>query len=63
MSDADDDRPQRKPNHEIGTDLSMISVHELKSRIDLLRDEISRIEGEISRKTFGRLAAENLFKS
>jgi uncharacterized small protein (DUF1192 family) len=63
MSITDDDRPQKKPNHEIGMDLSMISADELKSRIDLLKAEISRIEEEISRKTSGRLAAENLFKS
>jgi uncharacterized small protein (DUF1192 family) len=63
MSITDDDRPQKKPNHEIGMDLSMISTDELKSRIDMLKTEISRIEAEMARKTSGRLAAENLFKS
>ncbi|WP_160011306.1 DUF1192 domain-containing protein [Rhizobium sp. 18055] len=63
MSITDDDRPQKKPNHEIGMDLSMISADELKSRIDLLKAEISRIEAEMARKASGRLAAENLFKS
>jgi uncharacterized small protein (DUF1192 family) len=63
MSFVDDDRPQKKPNHEIGVDLSMISADELKSRIELLEAEILRIEAEIARKASGRLAAESLFKS
>lgn len=63
MSFVDDDRPQKKPNHEIGMDLSMISADELKSRIDMLKAEIARLEAEIGRKASGRLAAENLFKS
>jgi uncharacterized small protein (DUF1192 family) len=63
MSITDDDRPQKKPNHEIGMDLSMMSVDELTSRIDMLKAEISRIEAEAQRKASGRKAAENLFKS
>ncbi|MBB3964826.1 DUF1192 domain-containing protein [Rhizobium metallidurans] len=63
MSLMDDDRPQKKANHEIGMDLSMMSVDELNARIDMLKAEISRIEQEAARKASGRLAAENLFKS
>ncbi|NKF34049.1 DUF1192 domain-containing protein, partial [Pseudomonas sp. BGM005] len=36
MSFIDDDRPQKKTAHEIGTDLSMLSVDELKARVELL---------------------------
>ncbi|MDM9625895.1 DUF1192 domain-containing protein [Rhizobium sp. S152] len=63
MSFMDDDRPLKKPAHEIGMDLSAISVDELKTRIDMLKAEITRIEAEITRKASGRSAAENLFRS
>jgi uncharacterized small protein (DUF1192 family) len=63
MTLVDDDRPQKKPTHEIGMDLSMMSVDELKARIELLKTEITRIEAEAARKASGRLAAENLFRS
>jgi uncharacterized small protein (DUF1192 family) len=63
MTFVDDDRPQKKPTHEIGVDLSMMSVDELKARIEILKTEIARIEAEAARKASGRLAAENLFRS
>lgn len=63
MSFIEDDRPQKKATHEIGMDLSMMSVDELQSRIELLQAEIARIEAEAARKASGRLAAENLFRS
>ena len=40
----EDDRPARKLSHEVGQDLSTLSVDELDERIGLLRDEITRIE-------------------
>ncbi len=46
MSINDDDRPVRKVAHEIGCDLSLLSVDELASRIDLLKAEIARLEDE-----------------
>jgi uncharacterized small protein (DUF1192 family) len=63
MTFVDDDRPQKKPTHEIGVYLSMMSVDELKARIEILKTEIARIEAEAARKASGRLAAENLFRS
>ncbi|MCA2371990.1 DUF1192 domain-containing protein [Agrobacterium genomosp. 3 str. CIP 111-78] len=63
MSLFDDDRPQKPLAHEIGSDLSLLSVDELGSRIDLLQAEITRLEEERTRKSAGRLAAENLFRS
>ncbi|MFK3779422.1 DUF1192 domain-containing protein [Agrobacterium sp. NPDC089420] len=63
MSLFDDDRPQKPVAHEIGSDLSLLSVDELSSRIDLLQAEITRLEEEKQRKSAGRLAAENLFRS
>ena len=63
MSLFDDDRPQKPVAHEIGGDLSILSVDELTSRIDLLKAEIARLDEERKRKSAGRLAAENLFRS
>ena len=58
----DDDKPEKKSVHEIGSDLSMLSVDELTLRIALLRDEIARLEAERNAKTQSRDAAEGLFR-
>ena len=63
MSLLDDDRPQKPVAHEIGSDLSLLSVDELSNRIDILQTEITRLEEERKRKSAGPLAAENLFRS
>ena len=39
----DDDRPKKKISHEIGQDLSLLSVKELDERIALLQGEIARL--------------------
>ena len=62
MSLFDDDRPQKKTAHEIGSDLSLLSVDELTARIDLLRAEIDRLESEKTKKGASRSAAESLFR-
>ncbi|WPE21176.1 DUF1192 domain-containing protein [Shinella zoogloeoides] len=62
MSLFDDDRPARKTAHEIGSDLSLLSVDELSARIDLLRAEIERLESEKAKKGASRSAAEGLFR-
>jgi uncharacterized small protein (DUF1192 family) len=62
MSIFDDDRPQQPSAHEIGSDLSLLSVDELKIRIALLNSEIARLEEEIAAKASGRKAAEGLFR-
>ena len=62
MSLFDDDRPARKTAHEIGSDLSLLSVDELSARIDLLRAEIERLESEKTKKGASRSAAEGLFR-
>ena len=57
-----DEDNRRKPiAHEIGCDLSAISVGELQARIALLNAEITRIDNEIVRKEMGRKAADSLF--
>ncbi|APO76194.1 hypothetical protein AM571_CH03402 [Rhizobium etli 8C-3] len=63
MSFIDDDLPKKKAAYEIGTDLSMLSLDELKERVEQLKAEIARIEAEVARKASGRAAAEGLFRS
>ena len=58
-----EDEEQKKPvAHEIGCDLSLISVDELESRIALLHEEIQRLEAEKSSKQDSKDAAESLFR-
>lgn len=63
MSFFDEERPQKKTAHEIGQDLSLLSVGELRERVELLKSEIARLEAESAKKTSGRAAAEGLFRS
>ena len=58
----DDDRPKKKISHEIGQDLTLLSVRELNERIALLRDEIARLEADIANKQASRSAADLFFK-
>ena len=58
----EDDRPKKKIVHEIGQDLSLISVKELQERIALLQEEIARLETDIARKQASRGAADQFFK-
>ncbi|RUU02410.1 DUF1192 domain-containing protein [Mesorhizobium sp. USDA-HM6] len=58
-----DDEPKKKPRpHEIGQDLSLLSVDELSERIALLREEIARLEAERAAKGSTKSAAEALFR-
>ena len=41
----------------------MLSVDELAQRVRLLRDEITRVENEMTKKRASRDAAANFFKS
>ncbi|MFN3853143.1 MAG: DUF1192 domain-containing protein [Phreatobacter sp.] len=59
----DDLKPRPKPPvHMVGQDLSALSVHELEERIQVLRDEIARLEADMAAKQSSRSAAESLFK-
>jgi uncharacterized small protein (DUF1192 family) len=58
----DDDRPKKKLQHEIGQDLTLISVGELSDRIALLREEIARLEADIAKKQSSRASADQFFK-
>jgi uncharacterized small protein (DUF1192 family) len=60
--DDDDDRPKKKIVHEIGQDLALLSVNELRERIALLKDEIARLEASIASKQSSRSVADTFFK-
>ena len=63
MAIEDDDRPRKKVTHEIGQDLSLLSVDELAERIALMNSEIERLQAAITKKRASKDAAANFFKS
>ncbi|HTM74475.1 MAG TPA: DUF1192 domain-containing protein [Pseudolabrys sp.] len=58
----EDDKPKKKIAHEIGQDLTLLSVEELAARVQLLRDEIQRLETDMTQKRASRAAADQFFK-
>lgn len=63
MPMEDDDRPRKKVTHEIGQDLSVLSVEELTERVALLKAEIMRLEEAATKKRASRDAANSVFKT
>jgi len=59
----DDDRPRRKISHEIGQDLSLLSVEELNERIALLNAEAERLREAMTKKKASKDAASSFFKT
>jgi uncharacterized small protein (DUF1192 family) len=59
-----EEEPVQRPKtvHEIGADLSMLSVGELKERIAALKEEIARLEAAIGSKESSKNAADTFFK-
>jgi uncharacterized small protein (DUF1192 family) len=62
MADDDDDKPKRKLTHEIGQELSTLSLDDLAERVELLKAEIRRLEAEILSKGASKSAAESIFR-
>jgi len=58
----EDDRPKKKVVHEIGQDLTLLSVEELAARVALLNEEIARLEVDMTKKRATRAAADQFFK-
>jgi uncharacterized small protein (DUF1192 family) len=58
----EEDRPKKKLAHEIGQDLSLLSVKELGERIALLNDEVARLQAAMEKKHASRSAADQFFK-
>jgi uncharacterized small protein (DUF1192 family) len=63
MATEDDDKPRKKITHEIGQDLSLLSVEELTERIALMNAEIERLQQAAAKKRASKDAANNFFKS
>ncbi len=59
-----DDKPRPAPlAHELGQDLSALSVAELEERIELLKREIDRLEAARRQKEASLAAASAFFRS
>lgn len=63
MAIEEDDKPRKKVSHEIGQDLSLLSVEELAERIALVNGEIERLQVAMTRKRASKDAANSFFKS
>lgn len=63
MAIEDDDKPRKKVSHEIGQDLSMLSIEELGERVALLTAEIERLNAAMARKRASKDTANAFFKS
>ena len=63
MAIEDDDKPRKKITHEIGQDLSLMSVEELTERIALLNSEIERLQQAVTKKRASKDAADSFFKT
>ena len=62
MAAFDDDLPKKKVTHDIGQELTLLSVAELNERIALLREEITRLEADIGKKQSSRASADQFFR-
>jgi uncharacterized small protein (DUF1192 family) len=60
--ELDDLTPKKPKGHEIGQDLSKLSVAELQALIKTLKDEIARVEQVLDAKQSSKSAAEAAFK-
>ncbi|HYJ43420.1 MAG: DUF1192 domain-containing protein [Xanthobacteraceae bacterium] len=58
----EDERPKKKIAHEIGQELTLLSVGELTERITLLKEEIARLEANMATKQASKSAADMFFK-
>jgi len=59
----EEDRARPKPPaHTVGQDLSVLSLHELAERVEVLREEIARIEAAITAKRASAAAADAVFR-
>jgi uncharacterized small protein (DUF1192 family) len=57
-----DELPKKKAAHEIGQDLSLLSIAELAERMALLQEEIARLEAAMAGKRASKSAADTIFK-
>lgn len=58
----EDDRPRKKLAHEIGQDLSALSLEEIEARIAVLQAEVERLREAGAAKGASRQAADAFFR-
>ena len=58
----DDAPPKKKLIHEIGQELALLSVGDLAERVELLQQEIVRLEEAKAKKQASLSAADQFFK-
>ncbi len=58
----DESLPKKKPQHEIGQDLSLLALAEIEDRISQLEAEIVRLRDAYQKKQRSQAAADALFK-
>jgi uncharacterized small protein (DUF1192 family) len=61
-SPFDDEGPRPPARHEIGQDLSLLSIEEIDRRLALLQDEMARLAAARAGKERSRAAADAFFK-
>ena len=62
MAIEDDDKPRKKITHEIGQDLSLLSVEELTERIALMNSEIERLQQAVDQEARVEGCGEQFFQ-
>jgi len=62
MGILDEEAAKPHRTHEIGQDLSLLSAGDLQERIGMLKQEIARLEAELTAKGASRAAAEAFFR-
>ncbi len=60
--DLEDLKPKKAKTHELGADLSKLSVGDLKALVETLRAEIARVEQAMAAKQSSLTAAESVFE-
>jgi uncharacterized small protein (DUF1192 family) len=61
--DWDDARPKKKPAHELGADLTVLSVKELEEYLAVLAAERQRVETMLVAKKASQERAHSVFKT
>jgi len=62
MAAFDEEAPKKKLAHQLGEDLSKLSLDELSTRIESLKAEIARLEAAVEKKRASAEVAASFFK-